>query len=223
MQILQSVLRYTYKERKKMSTLTNQLKKIGFTHTMNQTKDGRTFYYSLNKKKTVSKNHILETDNFRVFCLISEKEVTEEIQNFHQYNKKTVSLIKEGYTHLKYSNNKYYNLKNQSYESFKGKDSDDIDKIKVYCNQSGDDITTKSIKTLKRSSIDFGEAIAVKTKTPKDLRNENFTHKRCNNRKIYDLQGACYVNIKTALKNPNVKIYDEKSMTDITKKYQNAY
>lgn len=206
-----------------MRSLNKELRKQNFTHTMNRTKTGRLFYYDIINGKTVGKKQVLQEPNCKVYSLISQEDVTASLKTYQNYNQKTIELLKKGFTHIKYENRKYYNLQTQDYESFHNKTTKEIDSIKVFCNQTGKDITDLSILSIKRSLLNFGGKVATSTISPKELRKKKFTHKRCFNRKFYDLNKCSYVNIEQALENPHVKIYDEKSTSDVTSHYKNNY
>jgi len=135
--------------------------------------------------------------------------------------KEKEELVSQGYTHVKYSNRKYYSLSKSEYEKIELKD---IPKIKVYCHASKTDISKeckKSLKVTRRGEI-FKNLTAKegKKKTSKELVKDKYTHKRYPNRKLYDLSTSEYVVEEEMVKTKDFKVYDNSLKRDVTKYFK---
>lgn len=199
----------------------NLLKSQGYTHTRAQATNAKRYiYYSLlNNGQDVLKN-MRSKDGVKVYCLVLEKDITQELFSPDLLNKKesTKELLKEGYTHKKFSNNKYYNLQTSSTSAI---DLADLGSIKVYCTETGQDVTKTTIATITRAKRlrNLKKTPGVVEMKNKDLREAGYTHKRYKNGKIYNLEASKYTDETDLVNTPGFKIYDCITCQDITSCY----
>lgn len=196
------------------------LLKQGFTHIVTFSPTGRPQYYNIKLHTYVGRKMVLATKNFKVFDAANQTEfkVQESTLASNRARKSNVAeLIAQGYTHIKYSNRNYYNLKDGTLdENIIAKVKD----IKVFCSVNKTDITSEAKQSISEA-YRFKDVEETKEGTvpPSQLITQGFTHKRCSNRKIYDLIKKQYTTVDKMTQNGSFKIYNEKSASDVSHLY----